>query len=203
EANADYDLIYTDAEIIKANGDRTGKRYSNIFNIRKRINSGYIYNDLKKSNFIVFSSVMIRRDILREFKGFDDKLSVCIDWWFFIELSRTHKFYYLDQVLTYIRIHGGNDSLHNIDRFYMDYVEIYGRLLAKHPNDNELLFRKCFNLILLGHSKTAHDEILQSSLLFRDVRLTFLFLFTLPFFDKMLRLIIDFRLWLIHRFVYS
>jgi glycosyltransferase involved in cell wall biosynthesis len=104
EESQSYGLAYCDAEIIDGRGVSKQSRFSCMF--RPPHNpSGWLFDELINTNFINTQTVIIRRDVLRESDGFDEKIRWVEDWWLWLQLSRRTMFFYDARVLAKYRVH--------------------------------------------------------------------------------------------------
>ena len=72
------------------------------------------YEILLRANRVYAASVIIRRDLLDSFNGFDEQYRFLEDWPMWIRItSAGYKIYYLDKQLVYYRIHEANISMTN------------------------------------------------------------------------------------------
>lgn len=72
--------------------------------------SGRITGRLLADNFVPFNTCLVPRDILTEVGGFDESLSMAIDYDLWLRISTRHDFLHLPQVLARYRIWGGQMS---------------------------------------------------------------------------------------------
>ena len=72
----------------------------------KKILSGDIHDTLLvDGNFIVFSSVMVRRDLLIECGSIDEELNYCEDFSMLLKISKDSYVIGVDEYLTSYRVH--------------------------------------------------------------------------------------------------
>lgn len=69
-----------------------------------RYKSGKITNELAVKNFVPFSTIMVRRELLIETGFFDELIRSSEDWDLLVRLSRRCEFFYLDLPLAYYRV---------------------------------------------------------------------------------------------------
>lgn len=68
------------------------------------------YRNLLNSNQIVHGSVMIRRDILLEYNGYDERFRKCQDYALWLQISKKYRLYNIPQFLYKLRLHDNNIS---------------------------------------------------------------------------------------------
>ena len=76
-----------------------------------RLRSGQVTDHLLFDNFVPFSSSMVRRELLKNYGGFDETLAMGIDWDLWLRLSLHCQFAYVDEPLLRYRVgHAGQMS---------------------------------------------------------------------------------------------
>ena len=102
------DLVYSNLWIIKNNS-----KNKKIFQ-KKNSPSGLIYEKLLEEYNIGIITTIFRKNIITSIKKiFDERFSIIGDFEFFLRLSKTHYFHYINIPLAYYRIHDKNfSSLH-------------------------------------------------------------------------------------------
>lgn len=88
---------------------------------------GRCFQHLIHSNNIVASSVMVKRSVLDHVGIFDTRFKACENWDLWLRIVQAFSICYLDEPLTYYRIHSGNMS-QNSDKIY----ENRRKVLEKH-----------------------------------------------------------------------
>ncbi len=70
------------------------------------------YEILLRANRVLAASLIIRRDLLMSFNGFDERFRLLEDWPLWLKVTHEgYKIYYLDKPLVYYRIHDNNLSM--------------------------------------------------------------------------------------------
>lgn len=124
-----YGVVFTDAVYIDENSKFFGYHYkmskmtktSNIqhttynkqypsSNIRQPVPSGDVYKEILERYFICPPTMMIRKQVLDDMGGYDEKLAY-EDFDFWVRSARNYKYYYLDKALTYRRIVSDSHSV--------------------------------------------------------------------------------------------
>ncbi len=93
--------------------------------------SGIITEQLFVQNFIPFASTVVRREVFHEEQGFDESLSMGIDWDLWLRISVRWKFRYIDRKLLNYRVWGGQMSK-NVAGRYDGAFRIMDKFLAAH-----------------------------------------------------------------------
>jgi glycosyltransferase involved in cell wall biosynthesis len=102
DENNDYILVYGQCHRIDDN--------SNKIKIAKRQlegHSGEIFEKLLMRNLVVSPTPVIRREYFEKTDGFQTRYIPYEDWEFWVRFSLLGKFYYIDEPLSYYRIHPG------------------------------------------------------------------------------------------------
>jgi glycosyltransferase involved in cell wall biosynthesis len=100
-----FGINYTDAEYIDEHGTAAGNFYSG-----KKFKSKpeeYVFKDLLRNDFICSPTLMFRKKVLDEFKGYDEYL-LNKNFTFLLQGSKTYKFFYIDQALVKVRVPAGS-----------------------------------------------------------------------------------------------
>ena len=83
------------------------------------------------------SSVMVKRELLKKVGSFGNYIAACDhDMW--IRLSEVGKFYYLNDFLTYWRIHKNQSSKRNSELMWKEDMMILKEAMRRYPYKNEL-----------------------------------------------------------------
>ena len=105
------DLVYSNLWIIKNNS-----KNKKIFQ-KKNSPSGLIYEKLLEEYNIGIITTIFRKNITNSIKKiFDERFSIIGDFEFFLRLSKTHYFHYINIPLAYYRIHNKNFSSLNVEK---------------------------------------------------------------------------------------
>ncbi len=102
-------MVFCQFQAADANGRTLGK----IFGPKDIKVGGYIYDKLIRYNFVVSSSVVVRRMFLNESGGFDEAANLrCVeDFDLWLRIARRHKALFLPKVLGMSRIHSCNTNV--------------------------------------------------------------------------------------------
>jgi len=103
--NSEVTLVYSNLWITKEN-----IKNKKIF-IKKNSPSGYVYEKLLNNYNVGIITAVLRKSIVNKLpKLFDERFSIIGDFDFFLKLSKSYYFHYIDRPLAYYRIHGNNFS---------------------------------------------------------------------------------------------
>jgi len=131
--NPGFDAVYCDAAIIDESGLPTRTRFSERFPPPK-VSSGFLFRDLVACNFINMQSVLIRKECLRSTGYFDEEIKWVEDWWYWIRLSRHHRFLYSPQLLARYRMHSGSTSLVQKRGYHANRFKVLRRILGQYAD---------------------------------------------------------------------
>jgi GT2 family glycosyltransferase len=130
EAAGDGEVaVFSDCWVIDADGLRQG-RMGRQFPFR----GGDIYRDLVMLRFFPPApTTVIRRQVIVDLGGFNERTSLTedVDLWY--RLARAHRVIYVDEPLASYRIHGGNVSSRDAAAVYRDKMLILEDLILGDP----------------------------------------------------------------------
>lgn len=95
-----------------------------------RYRSGLVTRDLAVKNFVPFSTIMLRRDLLVEIGFFDESIRSSEDWDMLVRLSQRCEFLYSDQPLVKYRIVPGSKTS-NIEEKERAYKFVQAKIFAE------------------------------------------------------------------------
>lgn len=81
-----------------------------VFYDGQHLPEGWVFPELVKENFIVFSSAMVDRKKFFECGGFPSHLKNSTDYWVFVRMAQRYKFRALQEICCDYRIHNSNLS---------------------------------------------------------------------------------------------
>lgn len=136
ENNNDIALVYSNGYTVNSSGSQIGRFFDTI-----RPKGGFIFKELLLDNFIVTSSVIVRKDILNEIGGFNERFSLSEDFDLYLRIAEHYKIDFVDAPLLKHRIHSGSlskkkrkfllDNAINITGFYRDRIMLSDPRLAR------------------------------------------------------------------------
>lgn len=126
DQNPDIAVVFSDVNFIDANGEScplpTLKRYG-----------GRITAELLVDNFIPFPTSIARATVLEEKHGFDEKLSMSIDYDLWLRISVDYPMHYIPEPLANYRIWEGQMSKRTGERLD-NFFRLLERFLEEHPD---------------------------------------------------------------------
>ncbi len=129
-SNPTYDLTYCDSIIIDENGFSTGKRFSQLFPPPKPA-SGSLFPKLLGRNFVNMQSVLMRKECVKLAGYFDENIKWVEDWWYWVRLSRHHRFLYSQEPLARYRVHGHSTNRVQKRGYAVNRVKVFRRILRE------------------------------------------------------------------------
>ena len=101
--------LYKQVNMIRKSSVYVGAIYTGVkgFDEEKKpvrvwlpVHHGRIYNNLLEGNCVgSTSAVLVRREVLDEVGGFDERLPACLDWDMWLRIARSYEFRYIPEVL--------------------------------------------------------------------------------------------------------
>lgn len=77
---------------------------------------GMVFDEILLNNFVCFSSVVVRRDVLAHVGSFDNRLELAIDYDLWLRVARHYPFDFIDEPLVKYRTGHGNLSKRILER---------------------------------------------------------------------------------------
>jgi glycosyltransferase involved in cell wall biosynthesis len=110
-------LVHTDGTFIDGEGDRMeGSPLGFEF---PRTETGNVALDLVYQNKIIASAALVRRECFDKLGGFNEKYFGSGDWEMWLRVAREYEIGFVEEPLTFYRVHGANAS-HKLDRIWKD-----------------------------------------------------------------------------------
>lgn len=175
ENNKNVGIIYSDMYFMNVNGVQQQESYFQK-HVYKRPESGNIYADLIDRFIISAPSILIRRNVLDELKGYNEGLDY-EDHEFFLRAAKNHDFLYMPDKTVLYRITGESLSTKRNDfKFFKNSFIIYfqnfdkrkeykplfiKKLLFYTKNLYGLKFKYCFSYFLRAFIKTGDIAFLK------------------------------------------
>lgn len=148
------DIVVSDALII----DSQGRRSNIIFSKKNKWKEfGIITNVFHKLcdfDFCCHPSLIFRKKCLLSVPKYDESLYSACDWWFLINLSKKHKFFYIKEPLLDYRVHPQNLSGNN-KIVYQDAMLIRKRIADMQINRGNNLSKAAIYAAMIGNHNTA------------------------------------------------
>jgi glycosyltransferase involved in cell wall biosynthesis len=133
EKNEDL-VVWSESLIIDALGNPAGEFFTQKYRASKRKESGDIFEELLKGNYICATSVILKRENLKDIR-FDEQLKYLNDYKFAVDLARRYKFYFIPEPLAMYRIHGRNVSLSDREEGWQKDQIIIGQYFLRKYGD--------------------------------------------------------------------
>jgi glycosyltransferase involved in cell wall biosynthesis len=125
-------LIYSKALIID--------RKSKIISKSDRLYSGYIHDKLlREGDFIVFSSIIVKKDILNKYGNVNEKLNYCEDYDLLLKISKGHQVIGITEYLTSYRMHGKNITSTKLYENYVETIQFFEDYMDKNKLDRSTI----------------------------------------------------------------
>jgi glycosyltransferase involved in cell wall biosynthesis len=130
----DVGIVHTNFKLVSENDNLKVQLQKNYYATIKQF--GYsnkkIYKRLLYSNFIIFSSLVIRKNIYDQIGGINDNFNQNEDYELLLKASLITNSTNISQDLTYYRIHSNNQSHGNIELSYIENQIIFKSLHEKY-----------------------------------------------------------------------
>ncbi len=151
ESRPEVGLVYGNIHLIDAQGRHARRRGGT-----GRYKSGRVTRELAIKNFVPFSTVMLRRELLETIGMFDETIRSSEDWDMLVCLSRYCEFLYLGRALVNYRILP-NSKTANLDEKERAYKRVRDKIFAENdfgPDQGRLMHLSdaSLNFSLLGIS---------------------------------------------------
>ena len=131
EKNEDC-VVWTEVEIIDADGSPTGKLGTQRWGASNRRKSGDIFDELLRGNFI--SNRILKKENLRNIR-FNEALRYLSDWQFDVDLARRYIYYFIPEPLVKKREQGSNTAQRDRQGYIKDRMPIEQYFLNEYLND--------------------------------------------------------------------
>jgi glycosyltransferase involved in cell wall biosynthesis len=131
--NNEVGIVHTNFNLVTENDDVKVKIQENYYSTIKQVeySNRKIYKKLLYSNFIIFSSLMIRKNIYDQIGGINENFNQNEDYELLLKASLITNSTNISQILTHYRIHSNNQSHGNIELSYLENQVIYKNLQEK------------------------------------------------------------------------
>ena len=107
------------------------------------LKSGLIYNFLAKNYLVAISSLIIKKDLLKKRKFFNERYNIIGDFDAVMKISKNFKAYAFQKPLLQIRIHGENFLDVNRKMFFKEFKYWFlNEKRDKYFNNNKNIFLK-------------------------------------------------------------
>ena len=140
----DYSLVTGCIEYVEENGQKTG-----IVKCHEGHNHGYIFKSLLVKNRTASITPLLKREVFDKVGYFNPNFTIAEDWEFWRRVSYYYKFYNINEIISYVRLHPKNmtnsRSGNLVDRFVLyrkltEYLLIWGENRFE-KKDIDLIFK--------------------------------------------------------------
>lgn len=126
ERQPDLGVVYGDIQLIDDHGQ-------DLPTPSKKRHSGHITGPLLADNFVTFNTTLLPRRVVEEFEGFDERLSMGIDYDLWLRISTRYEFLHLPEMLVRYRIWGGQMS-HRTGERLDNFFRLLEAFVARYPD---------------------------------------------------------------------
>lgn len=134
DKNSEVGIVHTNFKLVTENDNLKVQLQKNYYATIKQF--GYsnekIYKRLLYSNFIIFSSLIIRKNIYDQIGGINDNFNQNEDYELLLKASLITNSTNIPEDLTYYRIHSNNQSHGNIELSYIENQFIFKNMQEKY-----------------------------------------------------------------------
>jgi glycosyltransferase involved in cell wall biosynthesis len=162
----DTKLVWTEGEIIDAQGQKTGQLFTNFLNAPPNKN-GDLFQQLLSEQFILLQTVIFRSDYIRKVR-FDSDLKYVNDHRFLVDLAVHHDFLFMPERLARYRVHSNNITSKKELDWAKDKILIRKYFLDKYSGKicqrakADIIYQIGFYLSRLGKKSEAKKYYLQA-----------------------------------------
>lgn len=162
----DSKLLWSEAEIIDSQGQRTGKLVTeHLFSRHKK--NGYLFESLLNEMIVFRQSMMFRADYIKGIR-FDAQLRYVNDHRFLVDLAVNHEFVFMPEILVKYRVHTSNVTAKNTLVWANDKILVrkyflrqYGKQMSSKAKA-DINYKIGFYLSRLGKQEEAKKYYLQA-----------------------------------------
>ena len=113
-----------------------GEIINQWFKLKKHYAEGFIYKNLLKENFILPTSVVIRKEVYNQVGGFDPSIINADDYDLWLRIAKSYPIGLINEPLVKWRIHDFNHSK-NLPLMKNNVLKVYEKQIAEEDNDWE------------------------------------------------------------------
>lgn len=148
-AHSKIGVHFTDCMLLNEQGTELGNFYSIDYSglTKESVPQGDVYKDLIQTHFISAPTMMIRKEVLEDLNGYDERLSY-EDFDFWIRSSRNWEYGFSERVLVKKRVLAdshGRSQFQKKNRHQKSTLEVCKKIkeLNKTPEENRALRKRC------------------------------------------------------------
>jgi hypothetical protein len=108
--NPQCDVTFCDAVFIDETGRADGRRFSDQYPVPEFC-GGRLFEKLIFFNFINMQTTLMRRECVARSGYFDEDIKWVEDWWYWVKISRQHRFCYSPETLAKYRVHARSSGV--------------------------------------------------------------------------------------------
>jgi hypothetical protein len=127
-------VVWSEGSIIDETSTSTGETFSQILLSSERVKTGYIFEELLGGNYILASSLIFKRENLKELQ-FNVGLKYLNDYQFIVDMARMYKFWFIPEPLVYYRVHKGSTVRNDYEGHMLDYPKVGLYFLEKYGDN--------------------------------------------------------------------
>ncbi|MEA5401570.1 glycosyltransferase [Arcicella sp. DC2W] len=130
-----HGVVFSNAIFI----DEQGKILRTLYDKNQSIPEGNIYSKLIEQSFVLPSTMMVKKEVLEELKGYDETLAY-EDFDFWIRSSRNWEYAYLPEILTYQRVVSASLSskfIQKKNQLVISTVKVCAKIQSLNRNETE------------------------------------------------------------------
>lgn len=142
-------VIWSEGLIIDSYGKSKEFFFTENENASDKKKSGQILDDLLQCNYIFSSSIIVKRDNIKNI-GFDENLTYLNDFKTMLGLAANYEYYFIPEPLACYRLHGKNTILSDEPRWHKDKIIFLNEILSDYESK---LTNKSKNIILSNLTK--------------------------------------------------
>jgi glycosyltransferase involved in cell wall biosynthesis len=131
ENNPTSDVVYCDTIIVDENGLPKGRLFSE-YTPPPKPPSGSLFRNLIRRNFINTQSVLMRKECVQRVGYFDETIKWVEDWWYWIRVSRDHRFLYSPEPLARYRVHSQSTGFTQKRGYCINRFKVFRRILRQY-----------------------------------------------------------------------
>ena len=134
EKNSEVEIVHTNFKVVTENDELNVQIQQNYYSTIKQTGYSFknIYKKLLYGNFIIFSSLMIKKNVYDKIGGINENFNQNEDYELLLKASLITKSTNIPEELTYYRIHSNNQSHGNIELSYIENQIIFKNLHEKY-----------------------------------------------------------------------
>ena len=139
DCNPEIDAVHSNSIVIDSNGIPTGATFRTLTEFGKKF-QGNLFLNMVKGNYLNTTSMLLRRSSFEKTGGFPKEVKYNEDWLAWIRFSREFSFGYIDDCLSYYRVHQKNITK-KINEYSDSRETIYNIILKEYAKELPIKIR--------------------------------------------------------------